>query len=85
MPRYQHTWDVQIVLNHFKTLERNGELSLKDLTKTLCALLLLVTAQRVHTLHMIRLSRVPVHDEGCTIQTVDKLKEDLNKIRNYVL
>ena len=51
MPRYQHTWDVQIVLNHFKTLERNGELSLKDLTKTLCALLLLVTAQSSDSAH----------------------------------
>ena len=37
MPRYQHTWDVQIVLNHFKTLERTEDLSLKDLTKqTVC-------------------------------------------------
>lgn len=35
---------------------------------------MLVTAQRIHTLHMIRLSRIPVHDKGCTIQTVDTLK-----------
>ena len=33
MPRYQYKWDVQIVLNHFKTLERTEDLSLKDLTK----------------------------------------------------
>ena len=67
MPRYQHTWDVQIVLNHFKTLEQNEDLSLKDLTKKIYALLLLVTAQRVQTLHRIKLSCVHVHDKGCSI------------------
>ena len=69
---YQHTWDVQIVLNHFKTLERNEDLSLKDLTKQLHALLLLPF--RVQTLHMVRLSCVQVHDKGCTIQIMDTLK-----------
>ena len=86
MPRYQHTWNVLIVLNYFKTLEQNEDLSLKDLTKKLCALLLLITAQRVQTLHisslhivmcrleMIKLSCVHVHDKGCTIQIVDKVR-----------
>ena len=67
MPRYQLTWDVQIVLNHFKTLEQNEDLSLKDLTKKMFPLLLLVTAQRVQTLHRIKLSCVHVHDKGCSI------------------
>ena len=74
MPRYQLTWDVQIVLNHFKTLEQNEDLSLKDLTKKMFPLLLLVTAQRVQTLHRIKLTCVHVHDKGCSIQIVDKLK-----------
>ena len=42
--------------------------------KKLSALLFLVTAQRVQTLHRKKLSCVHVHDKGCSIQIVNKLK-----------
>ena len=36
MPRYQHTWDVQIVLNHFKTLEQNEDVPKRSDEKIEC-------------------------------------------------
>ena len=48
---------------------KNSELSLK-----LCASLLLVSAQRVQTIHLIRLRCIQFRDEGCTLHIIDKLK-----------
>lgn len=50
------------------------KLDLKNLTKKLCALLMLTTAQRVQTLHVFKLSCVEMNSAGCTIKIVDKLK-----------
>lgn len=52
LPRYSATWDVSTLLSHFKQLDNIG-LSLKDWSLKLCALLLLVYAQRVQTIHLI--------------------------------
>ena len=54
-PRHTHTWDVGEVLNYFKSLKGNNLLSLKDLTMKVSAILLLVSAQRVQTIHLIKL------------------------------
>ena len=48
---------------------KNSELSLK-----LCASLLLVSAQRVQTIHLIRLRCIQFRGEGCTLHIIDKLK-----------
>ena len=40
----------------------------------LCASLLLVSAQRVQTIDLIRLRCIQFYDEGCTIYIMDKLK-----------
>lgn len=74
LPRYKATWDVSVLLEHFKRKEHNSKLSLKELTKKLCALLLITTAQRVQTIHFVKLSCLQFHETGCTIQVVDKLK-----------
>ena len=73
-PRYKQTWDVGILLDFFKRQAINCELSLKDLTRKLCALLLLASAQRVQTIHLIRRKCIHFHDRGCSIQILDKLK-----------
>ena len=44
-PRYQSTWDVDVVLNHFRGL-KNSELSLPQLTRKLVTLLALSTLLR---------------------------------------
>lgn len=40
----------------------------------MCALLLILTAQRVQTIHLMKLSFVKIHETGCTILIVDKLR-----------
>ncbi|XP_070191587.1 uncharacterized protein [Littorina saxatilis] len=74
-PRYNETWDVDKVLQFFRNLGENSELSLKDLTLKLCSLLLLITAHRVQTIHLIRLRNICFHDDGCTIYITEKLKQ----------
>ena len=73
-PRYNETWDVYKVLHYFKHLGENSELSLKDVTFKLCALLLIST-QRVQTVHLISLSDIHFHDDGCTIHITEKFKQ----------
>ena len=44
------------------------------LTLKLCVLFLLVSAQRVQTNYLTRLSCIVFHDNGCTVHIVGKLK-----------
>lgn len=75
MPRYSSTWDVSIVLKFIRELGANSDLSLKFLSWKLCTLLLLVSAQRVQTVHLMRLSAVEISVSGCKIAMLDKLKQ----------
>ena len=74
LPRYNQTRVVSVVLKSFIEQAKNSDLSIKLLTIKLCASLLLVSAQRVQTIHLIRLRSIQFHDEGCTIHFMDKLK-----------
>ena len=74
LPRYNQTWDVSVVLKSCIEQVTNSELSLKLLTMKLCASLLLVSAQKVQTIHLIRLRCIQFRDQGCTIHIMDKLK-----------
>ncbi|CAC5383917.1 unnamed protein product [Mytilus coruscus] len=55
-PKYAFTWDVGQLLVFLSNLWPTNDLSLKDLTLKLTALLALCTAQRVQTLHFLKLS-----------------------------
>ena len=76
LPRCRQTWDVEVLLNFFRQQKDNDGLSLKDLTGKLCALLLLASAQRVQTIHLMKLSAIKFHDKGCTIYVAGKLKHN---------
>ena len=52
LPRYNFTWDVSIFLHYLQTLS-NDSLTLKQMTLKLCALLSLLTAQRLQSIHLI--------------------------------
>jgi len=52
LPRYNFTCDVSIFLNYLQTLS-NDSLTLKQMTLKLCALLSLLTAQRLQSIHLI--------------------------------
>lgn len=56
LPRYTTTWDPQIVLNYIKNLGPNRRLSLRQLTKKLTFLLLLLSGQRCQTIHQLDIS-----------------------------
>nr|CAI5828094.1 unnamed protein product [Callosobruchus analis] len=53
MPRYDSTWDPDIVLSYLKTLYPNETISLEKLAKRTVTLLVLITAHRVQTLSYI--------------------------------
>jgi len=50
LPRYNHIWDISVVLEHLKTLKPVDSLDLKVLTLKLTMLLCLLTGQRCQTL-----------------------------------
>ncbi|XP_063828979.1 uncharacterized protein LOC135078310 [Ostrinia nubilalis] len=57
-PKYESTWDPNIVLNHLSQFFPNERQNLEILTKKLVTLLSLSTAQRTQTLSLIELSNV---------------------------
>ena len=73
-PRYHSTWDVSVLLAYLKEKGTNSSLSLKDLTIKVCAMLLLASAQRLQTIHSLRLSCIDMQEGCCVIKVVDKLK-----------
>lgn len=75
MPRYSATWDVSVVLNYLRSLGDNAKLSLKQLSLKLCTLLLLCSAQRVQTIHLLKTSCVHFEEDLCTIVIDEKLKQ----------
>ena len=60
-PRYQSTWDVDVVLNHFRGL-KNSELSLPQLTRKLVTLLAISTLLRSAELASVGLESIKVAD-----------------------
>ncbi len=55
LPRYQHSWNVDIVLNHLRTFSGNKELSLKLLTQKLAVLLALTAPKCSSELQLLDL------------------------------
>lgn len=74
LPKYTTMWDVGILLDIFRRQNSNKKLSLQELTFKLCALLLLTTAQRIQTIHLICLSWIDIKNQDCVIQIMGKLK-----------
>ncbi|XP_067665161.1 uncharacterized protein [Haliotis asinina] len=58
LPRYQHVWDVKIVLDYLESLGKNEELSLKTLTLKFSMLLALVSGQRSQSLQLLSLDNM---------------------------
>lgn len=86
-PRYCETWDVSLVLNYFQNQERNEKLSLKELTLKLCALLLLLSGQRVQTIHLLKLSCIKFSADGCVLRIgeQDRLKHFSAKKNAHIM
>ncbi len=61
--RYSSVWDVDCLLKWLRDLMPNDLLDLKFLTFKLCCLLALVTAQRVQSLHSLKLSNLTRYED----------------------
>lgn len=74
LPRYNLTWDPENVLNYVGGLFPNESLSFETLSKKLATLLALVTAHRVQTLSLIRISNIKQMSDKIVIHIPDKIK-----------
>lgn len=73
-PKYEKTWNPNLVLDLLSNFYPNESQSLDILTKKLVALLALSTAQRTQTLSLIRLSNVEVSETRIEILINDLIK-----------
>lgn len=77
--RYNCTWDPKIVLDYFRDLPKNEELSLGSLARKVVVLLALVTGQRIQTLHLIRTENVKISSSIISILIPDQIKTSAPK------
>lgn len=73
-PKYNITWDTNLVLNYLSTLWPNENLDLKTLSKKTVTLLALVTAHRVQTLSLVKICNIMFNDFGIIIKVPDIIK-----------
>lgn len=73
-PRYQQTWDVNLVLDYLKSLSPVNILSLRSLSLKLVMLLALITGQRVQTLHSLDMKFMTIEDDHVYIEIHEILK-----------
>lgn len=75
LPRYNVTWDPSVVLNYLGNWFPNEDLTFDRLSKKLATLLALVTAHRVQTLSLIRISNIhKVNSQKYIIKISDQIK-----------
>ena len=74
LPRYQTTWDPDLVLNYIKSLGLNEDLSLIMLTKKLTMLMLLVSGQRSQVVHLLDVRNMVISDSRVSFQIGDPIK-----------
>lgn len=73
-PRYESTWDPNVVLDHLANFYPNETQTLNSLSKKLVALLALSTGQRVQTLSLIRLPNIKIGSSRIEITICDLIK-----------
>ncbi|XP_049866278.1 uncharacterized protein LOC126366978 [Pectinophora gossypiella] len=73
-PKYNSTWDPQVVLNHISQWYPNLEICLELLTKKLVVLLALCTGHRLQTLSLIKINNICTSSSGLKILITDIVK-----------
>lgn len=73
-PRYNVTWNPNIVLEYLSNLYPNETLSLEKLTHKCTTLLALATGQRTQTLFLIKLPNIKMYDNRIIITITDLIK-----------
>ena len=74
LPRYMSTWDPDLVLRYLKGLGPNDGLTLLDLSRKLCVLMLLLSGQRGQTLLALDLDNMKWEGDKVHFRIVDVLK-----------
>lgn len=75
LPRYKETWDVSILLDYLSELMPLEQLPLRELTKKVATLLLLLMGQRVQTVHLLDIRNIKDNVAGLQIIFGDQLKQ----------
>jgi hypothetical protein len=73
-PRYNHIWDPEVILKHFKSLGENQNLSLKTLSKKLAMLLALSTVSRVSEINSISFQLIKITPESAVFSLLSLRK-----------
>ncbi|KAL0879323.1 hypothetical protein ABMA27_003101 [Loxostege sticticalis] len=73
-PKYDVTWDPQIVLNFLSCWYPNENLILENLTKKLVTLLAIATGHRVQTLSLIKTQNIQQSNQKILIKIPDLIK-----------
>ena len=74
LPRYNATWDVNIVLKYLKSLSPLSSLSLLQLSQKLLMLLAILSGQRGQTFHMIDIRNIYISEDSVKFVIGDLLK-----------
>lgn len=81
-PKYDITWDPQIVLNLYCNKEVNEKLSLKELTRKLITLLAIITTHRMQTYSLIKIENIKILEEKILIKIPECIKTSgINKLQ----
>ena len=74
-PRYADIWDVGKVLDYIRSLPLDSDILLHELTLKLCLLILLISAQRIHTLHVLRIDMLVLVEDSANFVITDLLNQ----------
>ncbi|XP_055955526.1 uncharacterized protein LOC130010303 [Patella vulgata] len=75
LPRYNHVWNVETVLNFLEKLSPLVSLTLSQLTIKLVTLLCLLSGQRCQSLHSLNMNDFIWEPEGVTIPITSVIKQ----------
>ena len=74
LPKYNVTWDVNVVLTYLKGLSPLESLSLLQISQKLLMLLLLLSGQRGQTIHLMDIKNIFITEDNVQIVIGDLLK-----------
>ena len=80
MPRYQHCWDINQVLDYIKSLPANMDLSLDKLTGKLAALMAITAPKHSSKLGLLDLNFSKKHPEGISFSLPGILRPRLKYV-----
>ena len=75
LPKYRSTWDVNVVLESLRKFEHVKKLSLKELSWKLTTLLMLLSGQRIQTIHLLDIRYMTLTESSCSFSISKPVKQ----------